>query len=63
MKAAMQSRAPSPRQLREAAARAFARRNRVVIDSVRAPLPGEVALSPPEARLLHELLRSGEVLR
>jgi hypothetical protein len=58
-----QQRAPSPQQLRAAAASAFARRNRVVLDSVRAPLPGEVALSPQEARLLYGLLRSGEVLR
>lgn len=63
MKAPSVQRAPSPRQLRESAARAFVRRNRVVIDSVREPLPGEVALSPQEARLLHGLLRSGEVLR
>lgn len=63
MLAPMPPRAPSPRQLRAAAARAFAQRNRVVIDAVRAPLPGEVALSPQEARLLHGLLRSGEVLR
>jgi hypothetical protein len=59
----MQPRTPSPRQLRVAAAVAFARRNRVVVEGVREPMPGEVALSPQEARVLHELLRSGEVMR